>query len=59
MRRLLDAGRRQIIAFFPEVRVRHVGADEIARFDPDRLSFVNVNTAEDWAWVQALLGRQG
>jgi molybdopterin-guanine dinucleotide biosynthesis protein A len=58
MRRLLDAGRRQIIAFFPEVRVRYVGAQEIARFDPDHLSFVNVNTAEDWARVQALLEQQ-
>ena len=55
MERLLDAGRRQIIAFFDQVRVRYLVEEEIDRFDPQRLSFVNVNTPEDWAEVQALL----
>lgn len=55
MKRLLDQGRRQVIAFFPEVRVRYVEEDEIRRFDPQRLSFLNVNTPDDWARVRALL----
>ena len=59
MERLLEAGRRQIIAFFGQVRVRHVEEDEVDRFDPQRLSFVNVNTPEDWAEVQALLEDRG
>ena len=59
MEKLLEAGRRQIIAFFGQVRVRHVEEDEIDRFDPQRLSFVNVNTPEDWAEVQALLENRG
>jgi molybdopterin-guanine dinucleotide biosynthesis protein A len=56
MRSLLDRGRRQIIGFFPEVRVRYVEEHEIDRFDRRRLSFVNINTAEDWARVQQLFG---
>jgi molybdopterin-guanine dinucleotide biosynthesis protein A len=55
MKRLLDQGRRQIIAFFPEVRVRFVEEAEVDQFDPQRLSFVNVNTVEDWQQVQTLL----
>jgi molybdopterin-guanine dinucleotide biosynthesis protein A len=59
MERLLAAGRRQIIAFFGQVQVRHVEEDEIDRFDPQRLSFVNVNTPENWAEVQAIFESRG
>jgi molybdopterin-guanine dinucleotide biosynthesis protein A len=55
MRRWLDRGYRQVIAFFPDVRVRYVGLDEIRRFDHQQLSFVNVNTPKDWARVRELL----
>jgi len=55
---LLEQGRRQITAFFHEVRVRYVEAGEIDRFDPDHLSFINVNTPQDWDRVQALIGKQ-
>jgi len=44
MRALLEAGERRIIAFFPQVRVRYVEPDEVARFDPAGRSFFNVNT---------------
>jgi molybdopterin-guanine dinucleotide biosynthesis protein A len=53
MAELLARNRRQIIAFFPQVRVRHVTGQEIDRYDPQRLCFVNVNTPEDWARVKA------
>lgn len=56
MRRLLTANRRQIVAFFPDVRVRYVDADEINRLDPDHLSFVNVNTPQDWVRARTRLG---
>ena len=59
MGRLLDQGQRQIIAFFGQVRVRYVEEDEIARCDPHHLSFVNVNTPEDWERVQRLLAEPG
>ena len=58
MARLLDQGRRQIVGFFHEVRVRYVEEDEIERFDPRHLSFVNVNTPQDWRRVQELLKEQ-
>jgi molybdopterin-guanine dinucleotide biosynthesis protein A len=55
MARLLGRGRRQIIAFFDEVRVRYVERAEVDLFDPQHLSFINVNTPQDWARVQSLL----
>jgi molybdopterin-guanine dinucleotide biosynthesis protein A len=45
--RRLKAGQLKIAGFFEDVRVRYVGADEIDRFDSERLSFFNVNTPED------------
>jgi molybdenum cofactor guanylyltransferase len=55
MARVLAEGRRPIVSFFPEVRVRYVEAQEIDRFDAGRLSFVNINTRQDWQQVQELL----
>jgi molybdopterin-guanine dinucleotide biosynthesis protein A len=52
---LLARGQRQIIAFFHQVRVRYVEEKEVDRYDPRHLSFVNVNTQEDWERVQMLL----
>lgn len=51
---LLAQHRRQIVAFYGDVDVRYVEETEIARYDPGRLSFVNVNTPEDWQRVQEL-----
>ena len=45
--RRLKTGQLKIAGFFDDVRVRYVGADEIDRFDSERLSFFNVNTPED------------
>lgn len=47
IRAALDANRLRVISFFPAVRVRWVEAAEIDRYDPQRLSFFNVNTPED------------
>jgi molybdopterin-guanine dinucleotide biosynthesis protein A len=55
MSRLLEGGRRQIIAFFDQVQVRYVDEGEIDRFDPQHLSFVNVNTLDDWERMQESL----
>ena len=55
----LALGRRRIIAFFDDVRVRYVEQAEIDAYDPHHLSFLNVNTPHDWQQVQSLLaGRQ-
>ena len=56
MERHLALGRRRIVVFFDEVRVRYVEQAEIDRYDPRRLSFLNVNTPQDWQQVQSLLG---
>src|SRR5690606_7435248 len=40
---LLAQGRRRIIAFFDQVRIRYVDEPEIDRFDPQHLSFLNIN----------------
>lgn len=55
MERQLSCGRRRIVSFFDEVRVCYVEQAEVDRYDPRHLSFLNVNTPDDWRRVQALL----
>jgi molybdopterin-guanine dinucleotide biosynthesis protein A len=45
--RLLAQGGLKIIDFFSEVRVRYVEEGEVDIFDPQHLSFFNVNTLND------------
>ncbi|MFQ5610837.1 MAG: molybdenum cofactor guanylyltransferase [Anaerolineae bacterium] len=52
-RRIL-AGQLKVIGFFEDVRLRYVERGEIAAFDPDFHSFVNVNTPEALANVRRL-----
>ena len=59
IRARLDADRLKMIGFFDEVRVRQVPMDEIAPIDPERLSFVNVNTPGDLAEAERIAGRVG
>jgi molybdopterin-guanine dinucleotide biosynthesis protein A len=59
IRAKLDADRLKVIGFFGEVTVREVPAEEIAAIDPDRLSFVNINTPEDLAEAERLAERIG
>jgi molybdopterin-guanine dinucleotide biosynthesis protein A len=56
MERRLARGQRRIISFFQDVRVCYIERAEVERFDPRHLSFVNVNTPQDWARVQGLSG---
>jgi molybdopterin-guanine dinucleotide biosynthesis protein A len=44
---MLDQGKKVIIELFEYVKVRYVEAEEIDRFDPQHLSFFNINTKED------------
>jgi molybdenum cofactor guanylyltransferase len=50
----LMADQLKMIGFFPDVHVREVAGEEIDQFDPQRLSFFNVNTPEDLAEAQRL-----
>lgn len=54
IRQRLDEDRLKVIGFFSDVRVREVSGDEIDRFDPNRLSFMNVNTPDDLQEAQRL-----
>ena len=47
----------KIDRFFAQARVRLVEEDEARRFDPDLLSFRNINTEADWQAVQRIAGR--
>jgi molybdopterin-guanine dinucleotide biosynthesis protein A len=44
---LLEQDERQIRRLFSMVKVRYVEEDEIDRFDPEHLSFFNVNSQDD------------
>jgi molybdopterin-guanine dinucleotide biosynthesis protein A len=52
--RLLAQGGLKIIDFFPEVRVRYVEESEVDIFDPQHLSFFNVNTPSDLVKMKKL-----
>ncbi|MBI2864258.1 MAG: molybdenum cofactor guanylyltransferase [Chloroflexi bacterium] len=53
---MLAKGNLKILSFFPYVRVRYLEEAEIDRFDPDRLSFFNINTEEDVRRANAIEG---
>jgi molybdopterin-guanine dinucleotide biosynthesis protein A len=55
MRATLESGRRQVAAFFPQVRVAYFEPEETLRYDPVGRSFVNINTPEQMAEAQRWL----
>ena len=59
IRRRLDADELKVIGFFSDVRVREVAGEEIDQFDPERLSFFNVNTPEDLEKARQLAAELG
>ncbi len=54
----LKAGRRRIISFYDDVRVHYVDEGVINRFDPEHLSFFNVNTLADLDTARHIAARQ-
>jgi molybdopterin-guanine dinucleotide biosynthesis protein A len=54
---LLDRGQRRVIHFFDRVRVRYIEPKEIGLFDPEHLSFFNINTPADLLQAQELIRR--
>jgi molybdopterin-guanine dinucleotide biosynthesis protein A len=54
----LASGRGRVISFFPDVRVLTIEPEEWEGFDPEGLSFFNVNTPEDLAEAERLLARR-
>jgi len=49
----LDSGQLRVISWFPKVRVRHLTQEELDRYDPERVAFLNVNTPEEFARAEA------
>lgn len=49
IRELLETGECCAYAWYPQVRVREVGPEEIATLDPTGTAFVNLNTPQDLA----------
>lgn len=56
---LLDKGEKVILDLFDYVKVRFVDVEEIDKFDPRHLSFFNINTPEDLARLQEIIGGTG
>jgi len=54
IQRLLNQGELRISALFGLVKVRYVEGDEVNRFDPEHLSFFNINTEADLERAQQL-----
>ena len=53
----LDSGQFKMTSFLPRLRVRYLEQHEVDLLDPERLSFFNVNTPEDWQRGQELARR--
>ena len=56
---ILRRGDRRVVDIYAAIRVRYLEPEEITRFDPDGLSFFNVNSPEDWERAQELAAREG
>ena len=56
--RVLAGDGRRIIGFFSEVRVRYIEEQEVKLFDPQYLSFLNINTPADLEKARSLVRRK-
>lgn len=56
---LIAAGENKILKFLPHVRVRYVDEAVIRFFDPELLSFVNVNTPSELEQARRFQGMDG
>ncbi len=54
IKELLNQNELRIIKLFPMVKVRYVEEDEIDRFDPEHLSFFNINSQADLEMARKL-----
>lgn len=56
-KRLLSRGLK-VSSFFADVKVRYITDDEITRFDPQYLSFFNINNLDDYSCALRLIKRK-
>lgn len=52
----IHEGKRRVIDFFDQAKIRYVDQDEIEKYDPDGLSFFNVNTQKDLLVASRMAG---
>jgi molybdopterin-guanine dinucleotide biosynthesis protein A len=57
IRSAIDAGKRRAIAWLPDVKVRVMPEDEVRRYDPHLLAFMNVNTPEEFRQAEEVAAR--
>jgi len=55
---LLERGDLRVRQLFPLVKMRYVEAEEIDRFDPQHLSFFNINDEADLARARDLARKE-
>jgi molybdopterin-guanine dinucleotide biosynthesis protein A len=54
---IFNQGKKVIIELFNYVKIRYIEAEEIERYDPQHLSFFNINTKEDLETARKIAGR--
>jgi molybdopterin-guanine dinucleotide biosynthesis protein A len=52
LQRRIDAGKLRVLDAVDELRVRELGADQLAAYNPEGRLLLNVNTPEDYARAQ-------
>ena len=52
----LDRGEKRMVSFHKDVRVLEISETDVAQHSPDGLSFFNINTPDDLAYAESLLG---
>ncbi len=57
LERLLASGRYRLQGLLDGVQVRYVEPPELTDIDPELISFINVNTPEEWKAAEALAKR--
>jgi molybdenum cofactor guanylyltransferase len=59
IRHQIEASQLKITSFFDQVRVRVVGGDILARYDPSDTMFFNANTPEEYEKARLMLEEKG
>jgi len=59
IRELMSQDEHKIVELFPMVRVRYIEEDEIDSFDPEHLSFFNINSQDDLDRARRLAAEKG
>jgi molybdopterin-guanine dinucleotide biosynthesis protein A len=59
IKKLLEQDERRISKLFSMVKVKYIEQDEINRFDPEHLSFFNINSEDDLNMARELAAERG